>query len=97
MLFMAERVAEFAAISSRELPPLCAMAYVLDSAKAVASVIIEIFIVSSSLWSVNDSNHRSGFGSGPRLPREAAPRRTGASATSPTALPCESGRSVEAA
>ena len=65
MLFMAERVAEFAAISSRELRPLCAMAYVLDSARAVASVIIEIFIVSSSLWSVSDSNHRSDVGSEP--------------------------------
>jgi hypothetical protein len=45
MLFMAERVAELAAISSRELPPLCAIAYVLDSAKTDASVMIATFMV----------------------------------------------------
>jgi hypothetical protein len=45
MLFMAERVAELAAISSRELPPLCAIAYVLDNAKTIASVMIETFMV----------------------------------------------------
>jgi hypothetical protein len=45
MLFMAERAAELAAISSKELPPLCAIAYVLDNAKTVASVIIETFMV----------------------------------------------------
>jgi len=45
MLFMAERVAALAAISSRELPPLCAIAYVLDNAKTVTSVMIETFMV----------------------------------------------------
>jgi hypothetical protein len=48
MLFMTERVAELAAISSSELPPLCAIAIVVDSAKAAASVIIENFMVISS-------------------------------------------------
>jgi hypothetical protein len=45
MLFIAERVAELAAISSRELRPLCAIAPALDSAKTVANVIVETFIV----------------------------------------------------
>jgi hypothetical protein len=45
MLFIAERVAELAAVSSREFPPLCATAYVLDNAKTVASVMIETFMV----------------------------------------------------
>jgi hypothetical protein len=73
---MAERVAELAAISSRELPPLCAIAIVLDSAKTAANVMIETFIVSSSLWSLNDSNHTDGLGSA-RLatnPEESDPR-----------------------
>jgi hypothetical protein len=60
---MAERVAELAAILSRELPPLCAIAIVLDSAKTTASVMIETFIVSTSLCSLNDSNHTDGLGS----------------------------------
>ena len=49
MLFIAERVAEFAAIPSRELPPLCAIAPALDSARTVANVIVETFIVNFSL------------------------------------------------
>jgi hypothetical protein len=48
MLFIAERVAEFAAIPSRELPPLCAIAPALDSARAIANVIVEAFIVNFS-------------------------------------------------
>jgi hypothetical protein len=48
MLFTAERVAELAAISSRELRLLCAIAPALDSAKAVANVIVETFIVNFS-------------------------------------------------
>jgi hypothetical protein len=47
MLFIAERVTELAAISSRELPPLCAIAPALESAKTVASVIVETLIVNS--------------------------------------------------
>src|ERR1700691_4037082 len=54
MLFIAERVAELAAISSRELRLLCAIAPALDSAKTVANVIVETFIVISP---VGDSNH----------------------------------------
>jgi hypothetical protein len=48
MLFIAERVAGLTAIRSVELPLLCAIAYVLDSAKAAARVIVETFIVISS-------------------------------------------------
>jgi hypothetical protein len=48
MLFIAERVAELAAFSSRELPPLFAIALALDSTKAAANVIIETFIVNFS-------------------------------------------------
>jgi hypothetical protein len=58
------------------LPPLCAIAVVLDSAKTAASVMIETFIVSSSLWSLNNSNHTDGLGSA-RLannPEESDPR-----------------------
>jgi hypothetical protein len=47
MLFIAERVAELTAIRSGELPPLWAIAYVLDSAKATARVIVENFMVIS--------------------------------------------------
>jgi hypothetical protein len=50
MLFIAERVAEFAAIPSRELPPLCAIAPALDSARTVANVIVETLIVNFSIW-----------------------------------------------
>lgn len=63
MLFIAERVAELPAISSRELPPLCAIAPALDSTRTVANVIIETFIVNFSLWSVDDSNRTDGSGS----------------------------------
>jgi hypothetical protein len=63
MLFIAERVAGLTAIRSAELLPLCAIAYVLDSANAAASVIVETFIVDSSLWSLDDSNHADGLGS----------------------------------
>jgi hypothetical protein len=63
MLSIAERVTEFAAISSRELPPLCAIAPALDSARTVANAIVETFIVNFSLWSVNDPNHTDGSGS----------------------------------
>jgi hypothetical protein len=62
MLFIAERVAELAAISSRELP-LCAIAPALDSARAVTNVIIATFIVNFSLWSEDDSSHADGLGS----------------------------------
>jgi hypothetical protein len=55
MLFIAERAAELPAISSSKLPPLCAIALALDSARTVANVIVETFIVNFSLWSVNDS------------------------------------------
>jgi hypothetical protein len=48
MLFIAERIAELAAMSSRELPPLCAITPALDSARAVANVIVEAFIVNFS-------------------------------------------------
>jgi hypothetical protein len=48
-MFIAERVAELAAISSRELPPLCAIAHALDSARTVANVNVETFIVNFSL------------------------------------------------
>jgi hypothetical protein len=44
-LFIAERVAGLTAIRSVELPLLCAIANVLDSARATASVIIETFMV----------------------------------------------------
>jgi hypothetical protein len=44
-LFIAERVAGFATISAEELPLLCAIAYVLDSTKAAARVIVETFII----------------------------------------------------
>ena len=63
MLFIAERVAELAAISSRELRLLCAIAPALDSARAVANVIVETFIVNFSVSSVDDSNHTDGLGS----------------------------------
>ena len=68
---MAERVAELAAILSRELPPLCAIAPALDSARAVANVIVKTFIVNFSLWSVDDSNHtdRSGSATGNQIVR----------------------------
>ena len=59
-MFIAERVAELAAISSRELPPLCAIAPALDSARAVANMIVETLIVNFSLWSVDGSNHTDG-------------------------------------
>jgi hypothetical protein len=49
MLFIAERAAGLTAIPSEELPPLCAIANVLNNAKAIASLIVETFIVSSSL------------------------------------------------
>jgi hypothetical protein len=54
MLFIAERVAEFAAIPSRELPPLCAIAPALDSARTVANVIVETLIVNFSIcwWTI---------------------------------------------
>jgi len=45
MLFMAERVAGLATLPAEELPPLCAIAPALDSAKAVANAIIETFMV----------------------------------------------------
>ena len=48
MLFIAERAAELAAISSSELPPLCAIAPVPDSTRTVANVIVEAFIVDVS-------------------------------------------------
>jgi len=57
MLFIAERVAELAAISSRELRLLCAIAPALDSAKAVANVIVETFIVN---FSSRGFNHTDG-------------------------------------
>jgi hypothetical protein len=63
MLFIAERAAELAAISSSELPPLCAIAPVPDSTRTVANVIIEAFIVDVSLWSVDKSDHSDGPGS----------------------------------
>jgi hypothetical protein len=44
MLFIAERVAELAAIPSRKFPPLCAIAPALDSARTVAKLIVETFI-----------------------------------------------------
>jgi hypothetical protein len=49
MLFIAERIAEPAAISSWELPPLCAIAPALDSDRTVANVIVETFIANFSL------------------------------------------------
>lgn len=68
MLFIAERVA---AISSNELPPLCAIAPALDNNRAVANVIVETFIVDFSLSSVDDSNHtdRSGSVAGNQIVR----------------------------
>jgi len=63
MLFIAERAAEFAAISSSGLPTLCAIAPVLDSTKTVANVIIEAFIADVSLRSVDKSDHSDGPGS----------------------------------
>ena len=63
MLFIAERAAELPAISSSKLPPLCAIALALDSARTVANVIVETFIVNFSLWSMNDSNHTDASGS----------------------------------
>jgi hypothetical protein len=45
MLFIDERVAGLAAIPPEELPPLCAIASVPGSAKTIASVMIETFIV----------------------------------------------------
>jgi hypothetical protein len=54
MLFMAERVAGLATIPAEELPPLCAIAPALDSAKAAANVIAETFIVNFSFgrWTI---------------------------------------------
>jgi len=48
MLFIAERVAELAAISSREFRLLSAIAPALDSARTVANVIVETLIVNFS-------------------------------------------------
>jgi hypothetical protein len=63
MLFMAKRVVGLASIPAEESPPLCAIAPALDSARAVANVIVETLIVNFSLWSVDDSNHTDGLGS----------------------------------
>jgi hypothetical protein len=62
MLFMAKRVAGLATIPAEESLPLCANAPTLDSARAVANVIVETLIVNFSLWSVDDSNHTDGLG-----------------------------------
>jgi hypothetical protein len=62
MLFMAKRVAGLATIPAEESLPLCAIAPALDSARAVANVIVETLIVNFSLWSVDDSNHTDSLG-----------------------------------
>jgi hypothetical protein len=53
MLFIDERTACLAAMLE-EVPPLCAIAKELDSARTAASAIIEIFIVIcfSPFWSL---------------------------------------------
>jgi hypothetical protein len=63
MLFIAERSAGLAAISSKELLALCAIALPLDSTRTVANAIVETFIVNFSHWSVDGSNHTDGSGS----------------------------------